>query len=183
MTIPVHKPTRDEILKCVARFDEIEAVDGGLPNQKVEGYFRTFRNALGFAQPEGEDVYSPIGDEAKPKISHLSPGFGIGWVTADHGQGVMMHVHDTNETFIVTEGTWMFEWEGDQGNDHVILGEKDIVSFPPGMQRRFECVSAREGETRGTIMAVIGGDTPGVEWLPEAVEELKAAGAWPDAAE
>jgi hypothetical protein len=49
MTIPVHKPTRDEILKCVARFDEIEAVDGGLPDQKVEGYYRTFRNALGFA--------------------------------------------------------------------------------------------------------------------------------------
>ena len=72
-------------------------MDGGLPDQKVEGYYRTFRNALGFAQPEGgEEVFSPIGDEAGPKIPHLQAGFGVGWVTADPGQGVMMHVHDTN---------------------------------------------------------------------------------------
>ena len=51
------------------------------------------------------------------------------------------------------------------------------------MQRRFECVTPRAGETRGTIMAIVGGDTPGVEWSPESVAELKAAGAWPDAAE
>lgn len=183
MVIPVHKPRKEDVLECVARFDEIEAVDGGLPDQKVEGYFRTFRNALGFAAPSGENVYSPIGDEAKPKISHLKPGFGIGYVTADPGQGVMMHTHDTNETFVVIEGTWMFEWEGEDGDDHVVLEEKDVVSFPPGIQRRFECKSARDGETRGTILAVIGGDTPGVEWSPESVERLRAAGAWPDAAE
>ena len=184
MAIPVFKPKKEDVLKCVARFDEIEAVDGGLPDQKVDGYYRTFRNALGFSQPAGgEEVFSPIGDEAKPKISHLKAGFGIGYVTADPGQGVMMHTHDTNETFVVIEGSWKFEWEGDAGDDHVILGEKDVVSFPPGIQRRFECVSARAGAVRGTIMAVVGGDTPGVEWSPEAVEELKAAGAWPDAAE
>lgn len=183
MAIDVFRPKKEDVLKCVARFDEIEAVDGGLPDQKVDGYYRTFRNALGFAQPSGADVYSPIGDEAKPKISHLQAGFGVGYVTADPGQGVMMHTHDTNETFVVIEGTWMFEWEGDEGDDHVILTEKDVVSFPPGIQRRFECKSARAGESRGTIMAIVGGDTPGVEWSPESVEELKAKGAWPDAAE
>lgn len=183
MTIPVIRPKKEDVLKCIARFDDIPAVDGGLPDQKVEGYYRTFRNAIGFEQPEGAEVYSPIGDEAKPMISHLNPGFGIGWVTADPGQGVMMHTHDTNETFVVVEGTWKFEWEGEDGNEHVILGEKDIASFVPGIQRRFECVSARDGEDRGTIMAVVGGETPGVEWSPESVEMLKAAGAWPDAAE
>lgn len=94
-----------------------------------------------------------------------------------------MHTHDTNETFVVVEGTWMFEWEGDNGNDHVILNEKDIASFPVGIQRRFECVSAREGEEKGTIMAVIGGDAPSAEWSPESVERMKAAGTWPEAAE
>ncbi|MEH6754646.1 MAG: cupin domain-containing protein [Alphaproteobacteria bacterium] len=183
MPIPVIRPKKEDVLKCIARFDEIPAVDGGLPDQKVEGYYRTFRNAIGFAQPDGEAVFSPIGDEAKPQISHLNAGFGIGWVTADPGQGVMMHVHDTNETFVVVEGTWKFEWEGEDGDDHVILKEKDIASFPPGIQRRFECVSAREGAARGTIMAVVGGDTPGVEWSPESVDVLKAEGAWPDAAE
>jgi len=105
MPIPVIRPKKEDVLKCIARFDEIPAVDGGLPDQKVEGYYRTFRNAIGFAQPDGEAVFSPIGDEAKPQISHLNAGFGIGWVTADPGQGVMMHVHDTNETFVVVEGT------------------------------------------------------------------------------
>ena len=183
MNIPVFRPRKEDVLKCVARFDDIEPTDGGLPDQKVDGFYRTFRNALGFAQPSGKDVYSPIGDEAKPKISHLQAGFGIGYVTADPGQGVMMHNHDTNETFVVVEGSWKFEWEGDEGDDHVILNEKDVVSFPSGIQRRFECVSARPGETRGTIMAIVGGDTPGVEWSPESIERLKAEGAWADAAE
>lgn len=184
MAIEVIRPRKADVLKCIARFDELSAVDGGLPDQKVEGYFRTFRNVLGFEQPDGgEEVYSPIGDEAKPKISHLKAGFGVAYVTADPGQGVMMHAHDTNETFVVIEGSWKFEWEGEEGTDHVVLGEKDVASFPVGIQRRFECVSARDGESRGTIMAIVGGDTPSVEWSPESVAELKAAGAWPDAAE
>jgi len=96
---------------------------------------------------------------------------------------VMMHTHDTNETFVVMQGTWMFEWEGDDGDDHVILEENDVVSFPPGIQRRFECKAARPGDEKGMILGVIGGDTPGAEFSPESVERLKAEGAWPDAAE
>lgn len=183
MSIEVIRPKKEDVLKCVARFDDLSAVDGGLPDQKVEGNYRTFRNAIGFQQPEGSETYSPVGDVAKPLISHLKPGFGMAYVSAVPGQGVMMHTHDTNETFVVTEGTWMFEWEGDNGNDHVILDEKDIVSFPPGIQRRFECKAAREGAKEGVILGVIGGDEPGAEFSPESVEIMKAAGTWPDAAE
>jgi hypothetical protein len=88
----------------------------------------------------------------------------------------MMHTHDTNETFVVIAGTWMFEWEGDQGNDHVILNERDIVSFEPGSQRRFECVSAPDGAEKGMILGVIGGDTPAAEFSPESIEKMRAAG-------
>ena len=184
MPIEVTRPKKEEILKCVARFDDLKAVDGGLPDQKVEGCFRTFRNAIGFKQPEGSgETYSPIGDEATPLISHLQPGFGIAYVSAKPGQGVLMHTHDTNETFVVMEGTWMFEWEGDEGDDHVILEEQDVVSFPPGIQRRFECQSARDGKDEGMILGVIGGDTPSAEFSPESVERLQAEGAWPDAAD
>lgn len=176
MAIPVHKPKREDILKCVARFDDIVPADTGLPDQEVEGYYRTFYNALGFAQPTGEGAYSPIGEDAKPLINHLTPGFNLGYVQAEPGQGVMMHTHDTNETFVVIEGTWKFEWEGDGGDDHVILKERDIVSFEPGSQRRFECVSAREGADKGMILAVIGGDTPSAEFSPESIEKMRAAG-------
>ena len=183
MPIEVFRPRKDEVLKCVARFRDLSSTDGGLPDQKVDGFYRTFRNVIGFQQPEGSETYSPIGDEAKPFISHLKPGFGMGYVSAKPGQGVMMHTHDTNETFVVMQGTWMFEWEGDDGDDHVILEENDVVSFPPGIQRRFECKAARPGDEKGMILGVIGGDTPGAEFSPESVERLKAEGAWPDAAE
>ena len=69
MPIEVTRPKKEDILKCVARFDDLSAVDGGLPDQSVEGNYRTFRNAIGFKQPEGSETYSPIGDEAQPKIS------------------------------------------------------------------------------------------------------------------
>jgi mannose-6-phosphate isomerase-like protein (cupin superfamily) len=95
----------------------------------------------------------------------------------------MMHTHDTNETFVVMEGTWKFEWEGEDGDDHVILEERDIVSFSPGPHRRFECMATREGQDEGMIMGVIGGDEPGAEFSEESIERMKVAGAWPDAAE
>ena len=185
MAIPVHKPKREDILKCVARFADIVPADKGLPDQEVAGYYRTFYNALGFAQPKSDEgAYSPVGNVAQPLIRHLQPGFNLAYVEAEPGQGVMMHTHDTNETFVVIAGSWKFEWEGDQGDDHVILTERDIVSFEPGLQRRFECVSAPAGEKSGMILGVIGGDTPSVEFSPESIDRLRAAGVEvPQAAE
>ena len=176
MAIPVHKPEKSEILKCVARFDEISPADTGLPDQEMDGYRRTFYNALGFSQPSGEGSYSPLGEDARPLISHITPGFNLGYVEAAPGQGVMMHTHDTNETFVVISGTWMFEWEGAEGNDNVVLKERDVVSFEPGSQRRFECMSASEGLTKGMILGVIGGDTPAAEFSPESIKILRDAG-------
>jgi len=183
MTIPVHKPAREDVLACVARFDDIPAVDGGLPDTSIDGYHRTFYNVLGFKQPEGSETYSPIGDEAKPVIGHLKPGFGIAYVAALPGQGVMMHTHDTNESFVVMSGTWILRWEGDKGDDEIILGPRDAISFPPGIQRQFICKTAPETEEKGLLLAVIGGDTPGAEYSPEAVEVMRAAGVMPEAAE
>ena len=178
MSIKVTRPKKADVLKCVARFGDLSSTGRGLPDQEVEGFYRTFRNVVGFEAPEGEETFSPLGDDAKPHIAHLKPGFGLGYVSAYPGQGVMMHTHDTNETFVVIEGTWMFEWEGDEGDDHVVLTEKDVVSFPPGIQRRFECQSAREKNQEGIIMGVIGGDMPGAEYSPEAVERMKEEGVW-----
>ena len=180
MTIPVHRPKRADVEKCVARFKDIRPISGGLPDMPLEDCRRNFYNVLGFAQPDSDgEVFSPIGDEAKPKISHLAAGFGMAYVEAEPGKGVLMHTHDTNETFVVVEGAWKFEWEGENGNEHVVCEEKDVVSFPVGIQRRFECVSARPGKSTGMIMAVVGGDRPGVEWSPEAVARMKEAGTWP----
>tara|TARA_A100001037_G_scaffold233250_1_gene211812 strand:- start:118 stop:291 length:174 start_codon:yes stop_codon:yes gene_type:complete len=51
ITAQTRKPTREDVLKCFARFDEIDALHGGLPDNKVDGHYLAFRNKLGFAQP------------------------------------------------------------------------------------------------------------------------------------
>ena len=59
----------------------------------------------------------------------------------------MMHNHDTNETFIPMTGTWRASWEDENGKvEYVDLGPMDVVSFPPGMIRRFENVTKGDPE-------------------------------------
>jgi quercetin dioxygenase-like cupin family protein len=183
MAIPVHKAADGEVEACVARYDDLVSVDGGLPDMEVEGYHRTFRNVVGFQQPEGSETYSPVGDLAKPAIGHLEAGFGLGYVSARPGQGVMMHTHDTNETFVIMEGRWKMRWEAEDGDREIELSEKDVISFPPGLQRQFICAEARPGEAKGILLGVIGGDTPGAEMSPEATAILREKGLMPAAAE
>ncbi len=177
MAITVIRPSRDEILRGVARFGEIKGVTGGLPDMVLPECRRTFYNVLGFDMPERAETYSPFGEMAKPKIGHMRPGFGLAFVAAAPGKGVLMHAHDTNETFIVIEGRWKLEWEGDKGDDHVILAPKDVVSFPVGVHRRFECVEAPEGKDEGLLLAVIAGEAPEAEYSADSRRRMEAAGA------
>ncbi len=180
MPIPVVRPSREEITRCVARYRDLTRNEGGLPDADLPGYKRTFLNIMGFKPPEGEGagtrVFSPVPDNMRPYISHLQPGFGMACVQAAPGNGVMMHVHDTNETFMVLEGKWRMSWEGDRGTDSVELEKYDTISFPPHVQRQFHCLSTPPGVEKGMILGVIGGDQPSVEYSPEAVEELVRAG-------
>ena len=179
MPIPVTKPTRAEMLKCVARFKDLYRADHSLPDCHVPGYERTLINVIGFAAPQASaDVkaYSPVGDQAKPYISHLKAGFGVAFVEAEPGNGVMMHNHDTNETFMPVQGVWCITWEGATGNESVELQPLDLISVPPHMQRQFHCLSAAPGQPKGVMLVVIGGDQPSAEFSPEAEAELTARG-------
>ena len=176
MKLPTIKPTREEILKCVARFSELPGVSQGLPDMGLPECQRTFYSVLGFSQPKGEEEYSPFGNAVRPKIGHLRPGFGIAYVSAKPGKGVLMHNHDTNETFTVVSGQWKIAWEGDKGVDHVILSPRDFISFPVGVQRRFECVKPEEGKEEGLLLAIIQGESPFAEFSPEAKQKLVDAG-------
>jgi mannose-6-phosphate isomerase-like protein (cupin superfamily) len=177
MAITVIKPSREEILRGVARFSEIKGVAEGLPDMVLPECQRKFYSVLGFEMPKREETYSPFGEMAKPKISHMRPGFGLAFVAAGAGKGVLMHAHDTNETFVVVEGRWKMEWEGDKGPDHVILGPKDVISFPVGVHRRFECVEPPTREGEGLLLAVIAGEAPEAEYSGEAQRRMEAAHA------
>ena len=57
------------------------------------------------------------------------------------------------------------------------LGPKDVVSFPIGVHRRFECVDAAAGKSEGLLLAVIAGEAPEAEYSPEARQRMADAGA------
>jgi hypothetical protein len=54
----------------------------------------------------------------------------------------------------------------------------DVVSFPPGVARRFENVTLGDPNEESILMFVIGGDGPKAEFTDQAMDQLVAAGAW-----
>lgn len=176
MTIEIIKPERSDVLKCVARYNELTPITTGLPDMQLEQCKRTFLSVLGFEQPKGEEQHSPFGNHVSPKISTQRTGFGAAFVRSKPGRGVLMHAHDTSECFMPIEGRWMVEWEGPAGNEHVVLDPMDFIAVPIGAQRRFECVEAPAGKEEGILFAIISGEAPAVEWSPEAIQLMASAG-------
>lgn len=178
MSITIIKPKKDEMLACVARFKDLKRCDTGLPDMVLPEGKRAFYNVLGFEQPKETGQFSPFGDLAIAPISHLKAGFGLSFIAAEPGKGVLMHAHDTVETFMVMNGTWKLFWEGEEGTDHVLLAPLDFIAVPVGVHRRFECATAAEGQAEGMLLAIIGGDFPAAVPSEGAINRLVEAGLW-----
>ncbi|MFN0163732.1 MAG: hypothetical protein ACKVQQ_21070 [Burkholderiales bacterium] len=177
MAIQVTQPARAEMARCVARFKDLVPCNTGVVDMGLlPESERTFLNVLGFSQPKGDGQFSPFGDMAPAAITHIRAGFGMAFIGAQAGRGVLMHCHDTVETFMVMHGTWKVEWELDSGTEGVTLGPLDFIACPVGVQRRFECVDAGPGRQEGLLLGVIGGDAPAVEISPQGIERLIEAG-------
>ena len=56
------------------------------------------------------------------------------------------------------------------------VGPWDVISFPPGVTRRFENVTFDEPDTENLLMFVIGGNEPQAEFSDEAMRELRERG-------
>lgn len=181
-TLPRSGLARVHMMKRVARFKDLKGSDGGLPDSKMKGCIRTLYNVIGFQPPQGEGdaVTSPVGDEASRLAAiPISEGFNLGYCRAKPGNGPMMHNHDTNETFIPMTGRWRCSWENEKGEtDYVDVGPLDVVSFPPGVARRFENITDGDPDAEAILMFVIGGNAPTAEFTDQAMDELVAAGAW-----
>jgi len=181
-SLPRTRVSRSDMLKRVAFFKDLKGSDGGLPDSKMKGCIRTLYNVIGFQPPKGEGgaVTSPVGDEASRLAAiKISEGFNLGYCRAKPGNGPMMHNHDTNETFIPMTGTWRCSWENEKGEtEFVDAGPLDVVSFPPGVARRFENVTAGDPNEESILMFVIGGDGPKAEFTDQSMEILETAGVW-----
>ena len=75
MPIQTTKPTTADMLACVARFADLQRCETGLPDMQLPDCRRAFLNVLGFDQPKGDGQFSPFGDRAKARVSHLQAGF------------------------------------------------------------------------------------------------------------
>lgn len=172
--------SREEMDQRIARFSELRGFDGGLPDSYMPAAQRVLYNVIGFQPPAGEDsgVVSPVGAKAaRMSAIKISEGFNLGYCEALPGKGPMMHNHDTNETFICMTGRWRASWEtADGGEDHADLDPLDVISFPPGMIRRFENITDGPADVPSVLMFVIAGDAPGAEFSAEAMGEIEAAG-------
>jgi mannose-6-phosphate isomerase-like protein (cupin superfamily) len=182
-TLPRKTFSRADIMKRVARFGELKGSDGGLPDSQMPGCERTLYNVIGFQPPKADTdaVTSPVGDDASRLAAiKISEGFNLGYCRAKPGHGPMMHNHDTNETFIPMTGTWRASWENEKGEvEYVDLEPLDVVSFPPGLIRRFENVTKGDPNHESILMFVIGGDAPRAEFTDQAMDQLDKAGVWP----
>ena len=171
---------RKDMMKRVARFSKLKGFDGGLPDSRMPGAERMLFNVIGF-QPikgEGNGMQSPVGADASRMASiKISEGFNLGYCKALPGKGPMLHNHDTNETFISMTGMWRASWENEKGKlEHVDLKPLDLISFPPGVSRRFMNVTKGPKNRESVLMFVIGGDAPRAEFTAESMNKIAKAG-------
>jgi mannose-6-phosphate isomerase-like protein (cupin superfamily) len=179
MELPVIEPTREEMLKRVALFKDLKGSDGGFPDSYHPDHTRTLYSVIGFGDPESGDAAttSPVGEEAAANCAiRISEGFNLGYAEAYPGKGPAMHNHDTNETFIPMTGTWRYEWEVGGKVESVDIGPRDVVSFPPGVIRRFMNVTYDEPGKKQLLMVIVAGDKPKSEFSDKAMEDLRARG-------
>src|SRR5687768_10639298 len=168
---------REEMLKRVARFNELKGSDGGLPDSPLPECRRKLYAVIGFQPPMSERsaVTSPVGANASsmPAIP-IAEGFNLGYCKARPGKGPLMHNHDTNETFIPMTGRWRCEWNEGDAIESVDLDPYDVISFPPGVARRFMNVTYDEPGREHLLMFVIGGNQPQAEFTPLAMQRCEA---------
>jgi quercetin dioxygenase-like cupin family protein len=123
----------------IARWAEVQKK--GIPvmfiDSVLEGHYRMNYAVVGDTASENPDYEVAISEPHK---------FQIGMFEAPPGNGPGWHTHTYVELFMPLTGTWRFTY-GDDADDaednvtSVLLEPWDIISFPPGLYRRFENAS------------------------------------------
>ncbi|TMG75367.1 MAG: cupin domain-containing protein [Betaproteobacteria bacterium] len=77
------------------------------------------------------------------------------------------------ETFIPMTGRWRCEWNEGEAMEYVDLNPYDVISFPPGVARRFMNVTHEEADKEHLLMFVIGGNSPQAEFTAAAMRRCE----------
>jgi len=123
----------------IARWADIQR--NGVPVMFIDsvlpGHFRMNYSVIGDTASENPDFEPAISAPHK---------FQIGMFEAPPGNGPGWHTHTYVELFVPLTGTWRFVYgtnpdDADGDVTEVLLGPWDVISFPPGLWRRFENAS------------------------------------------
>lgn len=99
LAMEIREVSRDDMLTRVARYKTLRYPADRYPDSQLPGHVR--RNYLvvgkGLVVEGGNDPMSAI---------PIDEGFQMSYVTAEPGNGPMLHNHDTNETFVAIKGRW-----------------------------------------------------------------------------
>jgi len=169
----------EDMQKRVVRFDHLKAM--GIPIMFIDsvlpGHQRMNYAVIGDTASENPDFTAQRAITAPHKFQ-----IEMGW--APPGSGPAWHTHDYVEAFFVLEGEWRFVWGYDpdpaKPDGEFILGKWDLISFPPGVWRRFEV----SGASIGWFFAILDphevftGKDP--IWPPTVVQQAQAAGFYAD---
>ena len=158
--------TRDEMMQRFAFFKDLKGSKTGLPDSDLPECDRELINVIGFHPPDNEgDVVSPVGSTAaRLSAIPISEGFNLGFARCKPGRGLLMHNHDTNETFMPITGRWRCARNEGAEYEFVDVGQCDVVSFPPGVARRFMNVTEGEPDTEHLLLFVVAGNGPQAEF-------------------
>jgi quercetin dioxygenase-like cupin family protein len=167
------KQTPESMSERVVRFQELK--NRGIPLMFIDsilpGHWRMNYSVVGDTASENPD-FSP----ALPQPHTFQ--IGMGW--APPGCGPAWHTHDYVEMFVPLKGQWRFVWgnsdDPDQPDGEFILDEWDVISFPPGVWRRFENASEDIGWFFAVLDAhkVFEGKDP--YWPPKIVKAAEEFG-------
>jgi mannose-6-phosphate isomerase-like protein (cupin superfamily) len=176
MLPPVRVWSREEMLKRVARFAELKGFKDGLQDSALPECEKTTFAVIGFQIPAEAGVgavNSPVGQSSAANAAiPIAEGFNLGFVRCKPGKGVLMHNHDTNETFVVMSGRWLAQWNEGDAVESLEVGPLDTISFPPGCARRFENITHHEPATEHLLLFVVGGNAPQNEFTPRSMQRV-----------
>lgn len=168
------KVTPEEMLQRIVRFSDYtkeNAVPLMFIDSLLPGHHRLNYAVIGDTASENPD-FRPILTQPHK--------FQIGMFKAmPNGNGPAYHTHDYIEIFLPLEGKWRFYWGNDPEGEpegEVILGQWDLISFPPGLYRGFENIDDQPAWCFAVLEQheVFAGKDP--YWSPKVIRAAREMG-------
>src|ERR1700722_15324440 len=149
--------------ECVARVNNVKALDVAFLDQRIPRYERDIINMVGMGVTENAALM--------PNVKEGAVAFSVTYVRARSGKGAALHRHATEEVFIPVKGRWQGFWLEGEEERALELDEGGVGNGPSGVYRGFRSLTDAPD---ALLMAIIGGpDTGKVDWHPSVLAEAR----------